>query len=164
MDAGCQGAFDAIRAWVRLDEAFGGFNRHLKTRHGVTGAQLAMVRIISEREPISLAELRTSLVMHPATLGQLVDRLAAAGLVSRSPGQGDRRKREGRLTALGRRLLRNAPLAGPVRLRTIAAPAHRLKALAEAFTDAIELFGLQEWERHDRGAGNRQRPSRGGRP
>ena len=68
---------EAVRAWLRLDQAITAFNRHLRDRHGVTGAQLAMLRIVAER-PVTLAELRAGLAMHPATLGQLIDRLAAA--------------------------------------------------------------------------------------
>lgn len=138
---------EAIRAWVRLDEAMTGFNRFLETRHRVTGAQLAMLRIVQEREPITLAELRASLVMHPATLGQLIDRLARRGLVLRGPSRADRRRREVRLSAAGRRLVSAAPVAGPVRLRFAGAAPQRLKALADAFDDAVNLFGLKEWAR-----------------
>jgi DNA-binding MarR family transcriptional regulator len=134
----------AIRAWLRLDQAFAAFNRHLRERHGVTGAQLAMLRIVAER-PITLAELRANLAMHPATLGQLVDRLVRQGLVERRPTEADRRKRLVEPTPAGWRLLQEAPLAGPVRLRHQAVRRQRLKRLAEAFDDAVELFGLKEW-------------------
>jgi DNA-binding MarR family transcriptional regulator len=134
----------AIRAWWRLDQAFARFNRHLQERHGVTGAQLAMLRIVAER-PVMLSELKSRLRMHPATLGQLLDRLARQGLVDRRASVDDRRRRVVEPTARGRRLLAEAPLAGPVRLRTLAAEPERLRRLAETFDDAIELFGLKEW-------------------
>jgi DNA-binding MarR family transcriptional regulator len=134
----------AIRSWLRLDQAFTAFNRHLRERHGVTGAQLAMLRIVSER-PVTLAELRANLAMHPATLGQLVDRLVRQGLLDRRPTDTDRRKRRVEPTEAGWRLLREAPLAGPVRLRHEPARPERLKRLAAAFDDAIDLFGLKEW-------------------
>ena len=121
-----------------------GFNRYLRKRHGVTGAQLAMLRILAER-PVTLADLRLSLAMHPATLGQLIDRLARQGLVDRRPSPTDRRRRLVEPTAAGRRLLAQAPLAGPVRLRHVPADGDRLKRLAAAFEDAVELFGLKEW-------------------
>ena len=141
---GGEAALAAIRAWWRLDQAIAGFNQHLRGRHGVTGAQLAMLRILAER-PVTLADLRASLVMHPATLGQLIDRLARLGLVERRANPGDRRKRLVELTARGRQLLADAPLAGPVRLRQQAADPERLRRLAAAFEDAVELFGLKEW-------------------
>jgi DNA-binding MarR family transcriptional regulator len=137
-------ALAAIRAWWRLDQAIAAFNRHLHDRHGVTGAQLAMLRIVAER-PVTLADLRAGLAMHPATLGQLIDRLARQGLVERRTSPGDRRKRLVEVTARGRRLLADAPLAGPVRLRQQPAEPERLRRLAAAFDDAVELFGLKEW-------------------
>ena len=140
-----QEGLDAIRAWVRMDRAFAQFNRWLEAEHGITGAQLGILRIIAEMKPVTLADLRRRLTLHPATLGQLVDRLAVRGLVVRTPGAGDRRRREVTLTPLGVRTLERAPLAGPVRLRSAAAPPARLKALAAAFTDAVTLFGLEEW-------------------
>jgi DNA-binding MarR family transcriptional regulator len=140
-----QEGLDAIRAWVRMDRAFAQFNRWLETEHGITGAQLGILRIIAEMEPVTLADLRRRLTLHPATLGQLVDRLAVRGLVVRTPGADDRRLREVTLTPLGARTLRAAPLAGPVRLRRTAAEPARLRALADAFTDAVTLFGLEEW-------------------
>jgi MarR family transcriptional regulator, temperature-dependent positive regulator of motility len=36
-------------------------------------------------------------------------------------------------------------VAGPVRLRTVPADPERLRRLAAAFDDAVELFGLKEW-------------------
>ena len=134
----------AIRGWLRLDQAFARFNRHLRERHGVTGAQLAMLRILSER-PVTLAELRQGLAMHPATLGQLIDRLVRLGLVDRRSSPDDRRQRLVEPTMRGLQLLAAAPLAGPVRLRYQPADRERLSRLAAAFEDAVELFGLKEW-------------------
>jgi DNA-binding MarR family transcriptional regulator len=142
-----QEGLDAIRAWVRMDRAFAQFNRWLETEHGITGAQLGVLRIIAEMQPVTLAELRSRLTLHPATLGQLVDRIAARGLVVRGPCATDHRRREVALSALGLRTLERAPLAGPVRLRTATEPPARLKALADALTDAVSLFGLEEWAR-----------------
>lgn len=138
-------ALRAVRAWVRLEQALDGFNRELARRHGVTGAQLAMLRIVAER-PLTLAELRQRLVMHPATLGQLIDRMQRQGLVERSVSAQDRRKRVVRPTVKGRELLAAAPLAGPVRLRQAPpAASERMDRLAGALEDAIDLFGLEEW-------------------
>jgi DNA-binding MarR family transcriptional regulator len=140
-------AIDAIRAWVRLDQAFTNFNRDLERRFEVTGAQLAILRILAEMEPVTLIQLRSRLSMHPATLGQLIDRLVAKGLARRRPGRDDRRVREVTPSPAGRRLLERAPVAGPVRLRSAPIEANRAKAMADAFNDAIEAFGLEEYAR-----------------
>jgi MarR family transcriptional regulator, temperature-dependent positive regulator of motility len=168
-------ALAAIHAWTRLDAAIGAFNRRLEREHGVTGAQLAILRIVREwgrSEPVSraaggvaLSALRERLVMHPATLGQLLDRLAARGLVDVSPDPGDRRRRLVRLTAEGERTVRAAPLAGPVRLRYQPADPTTLRRLAQALDDAIVLFGLEGYTHGERpGEPGQHRPEAGGGP
>jgi DNA-binding MarR family transcriptional regulator len=162
-------ALSAVRAWTRLDQAIAGFNRVLEREHGVTGAQLAVLRLVREWGPrVALAEMRARLVMHPATLGQMLDRLAAHGLVTVAEDPADRRRRLVELTPEGRRLTEEAPLAGPVRLRHVPAAPDRLRRLAEAFDDAIVLFGLEEYDEeydHDRPADAAEhRPSTGNRP
>jgi len=138
-------ALRAIRAWFRLERCFDSFNAYLRQRHDITGAQLAMLRIVAEQEPVTLQQLRTQLVMHPATIGQLVDRIGARGLLTRRRAQPDARRRELRLTPAGRRLLASAPLAGPVRLRLERVDRARLNRLARAFEDAVVVFQLEEW-------------------
>jgi DNA-binding MarR family transcriptional regulator len=137
-----------------LDAAIGAFNRALERDHGVTGAQLAILRIVREwsagGDGVPLATLRARLVMHPATLGQLLDRLAARGCVTVAPDPGDRRRRLVRVTPAGERMAEAAPLAGPVRLRYEPADAAALRRLAQALDDAIVLFGLEEYARHPR--------------
>jgi DNA-binding MarR family transcriptional regulator len=139
-------ALAAIRAWTRLDAAMAAYNRALERDHGVTGAQLAMLRLVDEwaHPSVPLAALRDRLVMHPATLGQLLDRLAARDLVDLSPDPADRRRRLVTVTPAGHRLLAEAPLAGPVRLRHVPTDPARAARLAEALTDALTLFGLEE--------------------
>jgi DNA-binding MarR family transcriptional regulator len=138
-------ALRAIRAWATLEEAFESFDRYLGKRFGVTRAQLAMLRTVGERGPVTLADLRVHLAMHPATLGQIVGRLAGRGLVRLERDVGDRRRRLVELTGEGRKLLRAAPLAGPMKLRSTRADSDRLRALGDALADAIELFGLKPW-------------------
>jgi DNA-binding MarR family transcriptional regulator len=142
-------ALAAIRAWVRLEEARVAYGRAVEAAHGVTGGQLAILRIVEELEPVTLAALRERLVLHPATLGQLVDRLARRGMACLATDPADRRRRTVRLTQAGHEACRSAPLAGPVRLRRLGADADRLRRLADALDDAIDLFGLREWT-HDR--------------
>lgn len=133
----------AARAWMRLNDALDGFNKHLRAEFGVTGRQLAIMRIIAEGET-TLLRLRQRLVMHPATLGQLVDRLAKLRLVAVDVAPEDRRSRRLRLTDQGQAVIHDAPVAGPVRLRD-ADESTRADRLADAFEDAIDLFGLSQW-------------------
>ncbi|MEQ1769408.1 MAG: MarR family transcriptional regulator [Devosia sp.] len=139
-----QQALSAIVAWVRLDQAIQAFNLRLRREFGITGLQLAVMRILGERPQLPLAALRKSLVMHPATLGQSIDELRAMDLVTVARDSRDKRARVVALTEKGRDLMTRAPLAGPVRLREIEAEPARLDALKAAFDDALLLFGLNQ--------------------
>jgi len=133
----------AIRAWLRLDAAFTAFNADLAARFGLTGAQLGMLRLIAEfGGTTTLAELKTRLALHPASLGQLVARLADKELVSVSPDPDDQRRRLVRLTKTGERMVAEAPLAGPVRLRHQPPDPATVAALTAGFELAVEAFGL----------------------
>jgi DNA-binding MarR family transcriptional regulator len=140
-----QQALSAIVAWVRLERAIDAFNLDLRRRFGLTGLQLAVLRILAERPRLPLAALRKALVMHPATLGQAIDALRLRGLCEVRYDSKDRRARLVSLTAAGTALIAQAPLAGPVRLREVAAEPARLETLAAALEDAIDLFGLKHW-------------------
>jgi DNA-binding MarR family transcriptional regulator len=140
-----QQALSVIVAWVRLERAMTEFNTELRRRFGITGLQLAVLRILGERPQLPLAALRKALVMHPATLGQSIDELRRKQLVTVRTDPRDRRARLVGLTEAGTALLAAAPLAGPVRLRQINHGASRLQRVAEAFDDAIDLFGLEPW-------------------
>jgi hypothetical protein len=50
-----------------------------------------------------------------------------------------------RLTDRGMRVVRDAPLAGPVRLRQVPEDPRRLRRLSRALTDAVVLFGLEDY-------------------
>jgi DNA-binding MarR family transcriptional regulator len=139
-----QQALSAIVAWVRLDSAIQSFNQTLRKQFGITGLQLAVLRILGERPQLPLAALRKSLVMHPATLGQSIDELRVMGLCTVTRDARDKRARIVAMTDKGRELMARAPLAGPVRLREIETDPARLDALRNAFTDAVELFGLAD--------------------
>jgi DNA-binding MarR family transcriptional regulator len=140
-----QQALSAIVAWVRLDRAFENLNAELKRRYGITGLQLSVLRILAERPQLPLAALRKALVMHPATLGQAIDKLRVMDLVTVRSDPGDRRSRIVALTPIGTEMIAGAPLAGPVRLRDVNVAPDRLDRLAAALEDAIDLFGLERW-------------------
>ena len=137
-----QQALSAIVAWVRLDQAIQNFNQALRKEFGITGLQLAVLRILGERPALPLAALRKSLVMHPATLGQSIDELRVMGLCTVERDARDKRARVIAITDKGSELMRRAPLAGPIRLREIETEPARLDRLKLAFDDAVELFGL----------------------
>src|SRR6201996_9029312 len=130
-----QQALSAIVAWVRLDAAMQKFNQMLRKDFGITGLQLAVLRILGERPALPLAALRKSLVMHPATLGKSIDELRTMGLADVTRDPRDKRARLVAITDKGKELMARAPVAGPVRLRAMDHEVAKLDRLRDAFDD-----------------------------
>jgi DNA-binding MarR family transcriptional regulator len=75
--------------------------------YGITPAQAEVLRLLEERQPLTLSGLGELLVCESGTNpSRLVDRLVVADLVSRVPAEHDRRQVELTLTPAGRRLAR----------------------------------------------------------
>ncbi|MBI4923651.1 MAG: MarR family transcriptional regulator [Devosia nanyangense] len=140
-----QQALSVLVAWVRLEAAMQSFNQMLRRDFGITGLQLAVLRILGERPALPLAALRKALVMHPATLGQSIDELRVMGLCTVTRDPRDKRARQVAITDAGKQLMARVPVAGPMRLRETDNDPARLDRLKLAFEDAIELFGLAEY-------------------
>ncbi|WP_222844698.1 MarR family winged helix-turn-helix transcriptional regulator [Buchananella hordeovulneris] len=136
---------EVIRTWWRLERARAKFDAQVKRDAGVTGSQLALLRIIDERAPVSIRQLRTDLDWHPASLGQAIQRLEDRTLVAVTPDPADRRRRMCHLTDAGRSLLARTPLVGPVRLRSHPASPADLAAMRRGFELALTAFGLEGW-------------------
>lgn len=135
-----------VRAWWRLERARAAFDAQVKRDTGVTGSQLALLRILDERAPVSLLQLREELDWHPASLGQAIQRLEVRHLVTLVPDVQDRRRRICTVTNTGRELLAKVPVVGPVRLRSHPAPPEHLTAMRRGFELALTAFGLEEWK------------------
>jgi DNA-binding MarR family transcriptional regulator len=69
--------------------------------HDITSPQWAALRILSEHPGIEMTRLSDLIAYDRSTIGALVDRLVAKGLVSRMRGALDRRRRELTLTDAG---------------------------------------------------------------
>ena len=73
---------------------------------GITPSQAEVLRLLADRQPLTLNSLGELLVCESGTSpSRLVDRLVAAGLVSRDAASHDRRAVEVALTQAGRRLV-----------------------------------------------------------
>lgn len=122
------------------------FNTDLRRRYGISGVQLALLRLLDEWGPeVRLLDLRDRMAMHPATVGQHLERLSRKRLTQLCPDKSDRRRRIVTLTPEGRALVNQAPLAGPVRLRHHVADVTQLRRFADVLCDAIYLFGLEDY-------------------
>jgi len=74
-------------------------------RHGMTKAQWVLLLKLSRHPGLSQKDLAELMEVEPITVGRLVDRLEARGLVVRDPDEQDRRIWRLRLTAAAEPLL-----------------------------------------------------------
>lgn len=137
-------AVTTIRSWYALDQALRAAGKSMTHHFGVTGAQVAILRIVAEREKWALTDLKQRLAMHPATLGQHLDRLSAKRLIHAGKDPEDGRRKIVAATPHGRHLISTIPLIGPVRLRSAPIPEEDLAAMTRGFELAFTHFGLTE--------------------
>lgn len=106
--ADVQQVLDGVRRVVQgLRES----SREVERRTGLSGAQLFVLRRLSESEGLSINELANRTFTHQSSVSAVASRLVSAGLAERRTDPRDRRKRVLRITAKGQRALAAAPAA-----------------------------------------------------
>lgn len=90
-------------------------NRNMAAATGLTPSQALVLRQIGAHKTITPGAVATALRFGQATITNIVDRLSAAGLVSRSRGEIDKRQVILQATPLGREKLAQSPF--PLQLR-----------------------------------------------
>ena len=127
---------DAVSIANRLRPVLLRLSRELRREanaFGITGGQATLLAVIDGNRRIGLGELAAGEGVSPAAMSKHVDRLEAAGLVTRTPGSsGDRRRVEIELTPAGSRTLRR------VRSHRTAWLAARLGQLDEHELEALD--------------------------
>jgi DNA-binding MarR family transcriptional regulator len=81
-------------------------SKQMRGRHGITGPQRLVLRVVGLRPGVSAGELAAILHLHPSTLTGVIQRLLTQRLLRRSPDPADRRRTRLRLTASGMRVNR----------------------------------------------------------
>ncbi len=99
-------ALQALRRILRASEIG---NRQLATATGLTLSQLLVLQEIGERGEVTPTELSAALQFGQATITNIVDRLEAAGLVTRQRGERDKRRVHLAATDAGARTIDLAP-------------------------------------------------------
>lgn len=117
-----------IAALRRINRAIDLHSRSLLQKHGLTTPQLAAIRLISQRGPITTGEVAKALRLSPATINGILNRLENRDLLRRSRNPSDRRAVNVELTEQGFAALEQAP-----------------SLLQDRFRD--ELARLAPWER-----------------
>jgi DNA-binding MarR family transcriptional regulator len=102
----------------------------------ITMPQFRLLVVLSAHGASKLADLAEALGVNPSTATRTVDRLIAAGMVTRSPNPESRREIVLELTQAGNRLVRTAMARRRTEIAGIVArmPASRRRGLVEALT------------------------------
>jgi DNA-binding MarR family transcriptional regulator len=104
---------DAIR---RIVQALRESSRLAESRLGLSGAQLFVLRTVSESPGLSLNELAARTFTHQSSVSAVVTRLARKSLLQKRVADRDARRVEVRLSPSGRRRLDCAPRSAQERL------------------------------------------------
>ncbi|MEU1624900.1 MarR family winged helix-turn-helix transcriptional regulator [Streptomyces sp. NPDC020096] len=134
---------DLVRYETRLYNALG---ERLRAEHGLTTGQFEFLRIIGGRDDCRVNDLAHEVAITVGATSKGVDRLEAAGWVSRRPNPANRRSSLLALTEEGRRLLDAATptvenelhtwLADPVTARSLDQLASTVARLRRTMEDA----------------------------
>jgi MarR family multiple antibiotic resistance transcriptional regulator len=106
---------DLVRYETRLYNAL---EKRLRGEHGLTMGQFEFLRVIGGRDDCRVNDLAQDIAITVGATSKAVDRLEAAGWVSRRPNPANRRSSLLALTAAGRRLLAAATPAVDAELQT----------------------------------------------
>jgi MarR family transcriptional regulator, multiple antibiotic resistance protein MarR len=106
---------DLVRFETRLYNAL---ERRLRDEHGLTAGQFEFLRIIGGRDDCRVNDLALDVAITVGATSKAVDRLEAAGWVSRRPNPANRRSSLLGLTAAGRQRLDAATPTVEEELRT----------------------------------------------
>ncbi|MEO8580589.1 MAG: MarR family transcriptional regulator [Gemmatimonadales bacterium] len=112
----------------------------------LSAAQLFVLEKLAEAEASSIADLAARTHTDRSSVSAVIDRLASAGLVSRSAALQDRRRTETRITKRGRAVLERAPLSPTATLvRALERlPASRVRQLDAALAALNEALGYTQ--------------------
>ena len=134
---------DLVRYETRLYNAL---EKRLRGEHGLTMGQFEFLRVIDGRDDCRVNDLAQDIAITVGATSKAVDRLEAAGWVSRRPNPANRRSSLLALTPAGRRLLDAARptaedelrswLAGPLTERSLDQLAGSLARLRQTMADA----------------------------
>jgi DNA-binding MarR family transcriptional regulator len=101
---GLDPALDFLRLLWAVEHGLETTSKRMQARHGVTGPQRLVLRIIEGFPGISAVGLSRITWLHPSTLTGIVRRLERKGWLQRTADARDRRRARLRVTPAGRRL------------------------------------------------------------
>ena len=141
MDPRHQLILDNLR---RIVQAVRQSQAHFERTSGLTSAQALILKLIAGNSGISVGEIAERTLTHQSTVSEVIGRMEAKGLVTRTRGSDDARRRELQLTKAG-----EIALSHPV--ETIQetfitamdrVPSEKLDCLAEGLESLVAAAGL----------------------
>ncbi|MFJ1601823.1 MarR family winged helix-turn-helix transcriptional regulator [Streptomyces sp. NPDC088253] len=132
---------DLVRYETRLYNVLG---ERLRAEHGLTAGQFEFLRIIGGRDDCRVNDLAQEVAITVGATSKGVDRLEAAGWVSRRPNPQNRRSSLLALTEAGRQLLDAATPTFENELRTWLADPLTARSLEQLATALAQLRGTVE--------------------
>jgi DNA-binding MarR family transcriptional regulator len=134
------GILDSIRRIIRdLRQS----SRISEQRYGIGGAQLFVLEQLADAPAESVNQLAERTYTHQSSVSVVVRRLVEQGLVETRESKDDRRRRELRLTAAGRRLASRAPETAQHRLihALLQLPGARQQSLDRLLRRVVRMMG-----------------------
>jgi len=93
---------------ILIQEAQNHSNR-IKKMTGISGAQLWVLKVVTEKMDPTIGEIAKEMVMSQSTVSNLVEQLTSIGYLTRENSSTDRRKVLVKATTKGVKLLKKAP-------------------------------------------------------
>jgi DNA-binding MarR family transcriptional regulator len=100
---------ESIELLHRIFQSVDLFSRKTLRDFGVTGPQIWALKTIEGARMLSMGDLAQGMHLHMSTVTGIIDRLEAAGLVTRERSASDARVMELRLTPKGKEILAKSP-------------------------------------------------------
>jgi DNA-binding MarR family transcriptional regulator len=121
-------------------------SRKAEHETGLTGSQLWVIRMLDGTDPLKVSELARRMLLHPATMVGLLDRLETKGLVQRTRSEKDRRVVHVVLSDQARELVRNSPEVAQGLLVNGLEPLteRKVQIISKGLEQIVSLLGGQE--------------------
>jgi len=100
---------EVLTAIRQITQAIDLHSRHLIKKHGITGPQLMILRVVRNKEVIAVSEIARNTSLSISTVTGILMRLEKRGLVRREKSGEDKRRVMVNLTAEGKQFLSEAP-------------------------------------------------------
>lgn len=144
---GCDGlAEEVVHRLLAVHRHLRRYSKRVTSELGISGRQLAALRRLRTDGPHSVGGLGSHLHLADSTTSELLARLEAAGLVTRSRSAEDNRVAVVELTPAGSALVDRAPLGGMalLRQRLAALPCEQVAGLAQSLATVAELMEIDD--------------------